>query len=108
MRRTAAAVLAFAIASAPTQASAWGFEAHRYIVARAIPLLPREIRPFFEAERAFVIERSIDPDLWRTAGWEEEAPRHFVDMDAYGPHPFKDLPHDFDEAVKRYGRDFVL
>ena len=25
-------------------------------------------------------------------------------MDAYGPYPFKELPHDYDEAVKRYGR----
>ena len=29
-------------------------------------------------------------------------------MDAYGPYPFKDLPHDYDEAVKRYGADFVV
>ncbi len=29
-------------------------------------------------------------------------------MDAYGPYPFKDLPHDYDEAVKRHGQDFVL
>ena len=108
MRQAAAAVLACAIVFAPADVFAWGFEAHRYILSRAISLLPPEIRPFFEAERAFVVERSIDPDLWRTAGWEEEAPRHFVDMDAYGPHPFKDLPHDFDEAVKRYGREFVL
>ena len=58
--------------------------------------------------RAFVVERAIDPDLWRTAGWEEEAPRHFVDLDAYGPYPFKDLPHDYDEAVQKHGQDFVL
>ncbi|HEV3484100.1 MAG TPA: hypothetical protein VG106_01745, partial [Vicinamibacterales bacterium] len=47
------------------------------------------------------------PDLWRTAGWVEEPPRHFVDMDAYGPYPFKELPRDYDEAVKRYGKGFV-
>jgi hypothetical protein len=76
-------------------------------MGRAISLLPREIRPFFEAHRPFIVERAIDPDLWRTAGWEEESPRHFVDMDAYGPHPFKDLPHDYDEAVKRFGQEFV-
>ena len=108
MRRLSAAVLALTIIAVPAPALAWGFEAHRFILSRAISLLPREIRPFFETHRAFIVERSIDPDLWRTAGWEEEAPRHFVDMDAYGAHPFKELPHDFDEAVKRYGRDFVL
>ncbi len=40
-------------------------------------------------------------------GWVEEPPRHFLDMDAYGPYPFKELPHDYDEAVKRYGVEFV-
>jgi hypothetical protein len=96
------------VAAVPRPADAWGFEVHRYIMERAIPLLPAEIRPFFERYRTAIVEHAIDPDLWRTAGWEEEPPRHFVDMDAYGPYPFKELPRDFDEAVRRRGRDFVL
>lgn len=106
-RLIAACLVAAAVASTPPRADAWGFEAHKYIMARAIPLLPAPLRPFFEANRAFIVERSIDPDLWRTAGWEQEAPRHFVDMDAFGPFPFKDLPHDYDEAIKKYGKEFV-
>jgi len=98
---------AFAVLAAPAPAAAWGFEVHRFIMARAIPLLPVEIRLFFEKHQTAIVEHAIDPDLWRTAGWEEEPPRHFVDMDAYGPYPFKDLPHDYDEAVRRHGRDFV-
>ena len=107
MRRSVVVLLVLIVAVTPARVDAWGFEAHRYIMARAISLLPREIRPFFEAQRAFVVERAIDPDLWRTAGWEEESPRHYVDMDAYGPYPFKDLPHDYDAAVTRFGKDFV-
>ena len=91
----------------PASAHAWGFEVHRYIMARAIPLLPAEIRPFFEAYRTTIVEHAIDPDLWRTAGWEQEPPRHFVDMDAYGPYPFTKMPREYGEAVQRYGRDFV-
>ena len=102
------AVLLAALVGLPARADAWGFGAHRYIVSRAIALLPAEIRPFFEANRAFIVERAVDPDLWRTAGWEEEDKRHFVDLDAYGPHPFPDLPRDFDAAVQKHGRDFVL
>jgi hypothetical protein len=98
-------VLALAM---PANAEAWGFAVHRFITARAIDLLPAEIRPFFEKFRAEIVEHSIDADLWRTAGFEEEPPRHFLDMDAYGPYPFKLLPREFDEAVVRYGRDFVL
>jgi hypothetical protein len=89
-------------------AGAWGFEAHKFITAHAIPLLPAEIRPFFEKYQTTIVEHSVDPDLWRTVGWLDESPRHFVDMDAYGPYPFKDLPHDFDQAVKVRGMEFVL
>lgn len=92
----------------PNPADAWSFDVHRFIMARAIPLLPDEIRPFFEKFQASIVEHAIDPDLWRTAGWEAEPPRHFLDMDAYGPYPFKDLPHDYDEAVRRRGEAFVL
>ena len=86
---------------------AWGFDVHRFITDRAIDLLPEPIRPFFQKHRAFIVERSIDPDLWRTAGWDEEPPRHFVDLDAYGRPPFGDLPREYDRAVERYGAEFV-
>ena len=55
-----------------------------------------------------IVEHAIDPDLWRTAGWEQEPPRHFLDMDAYGPYPFPNFPREQDEAIKRYGADFVV
>jgi hypothetical protein len=101
----AAAVLAMILA--PSRAEAWGFEAHKYIMSRAIALLPPQIRPLFEAERLTVVERAVDPDLWRTAGWPGESERHFVDLDAYGAHPFKELPRDMEEAVKKFGKEFV-
>jgi hypothetical protein len=107
MRHLIAAIVVFGALLAPRPAYAWGFEVHRFITARAIEALPREIRPFFEKFRTQIVEHSIDPDLWRTAGFVEEPPRHFVDMDAYGAPPFDGLPRDFDEAVNRYGRDFV-
>jgi hypothetical protein len=107
MRHLIAAVTIVSTLLLPRPAHAWGFNVHRFITARAIEALPPEIRPFFEKFRHQIVEHSIDPDLWRTAGFVEEPPRHFVDMDAYGPPPFTDLPRDFDEAVNRYGRDFV-
>ena len=94
--------------AAPRPAAAWGFEAHKYILDRAIALLPAEIRPFFEKNRVTIVEHAIDPDLWRNVGFDaQEGPRHFVDMDAYGPPPFTALPRDYDEAVKKYGLEFV-
>ena len=44
-RRSLVAVLV------PAPASAWGTDAHRYIMGRAIDLLPPELKPFFEHYR---------------------------------------------------------
>lgn len=106
-RHLVAALTLAALVATPGSASAWGIEVHKFIMARAIPLLPREIRPYFEKYQSSIAEHAGDPDLWRTVGWLEEPPRHFVDMDAYGPYPFTELPHDYDEAVRRYGLEFV-
>ena len=106
MKRLAALVVA-GVVLAPIPAAAWGFEAHKFIMGRAIALLPAQIRPFFEAARVSIVEHSIDPDLWRTAGWTEEGTRHYFDLDAYGNHPFKDVPRDMDEAIKKHGIEFV-
>jgi hypothetical protein len=94
---------------APAPAFAWGFDAHRFIMDRAIDLLPPELKPFFESRRAFIVERSVDPDLWRTAGWTDEPPNHFLDMDweGYGPYPFDALPRDYDRAVAKFGKETV-
>jgi len=101
------ALLLVAIVFAPARPEAWGLDVHRFITERAIDLLPDDIRPFYQKHRAFIVERSIDPDLWRVAGFEDEPPRHFVDMDAYGTPPFAGLPRDYDRAVERYGVEFV-
>ena len=77
MRVVATAVLA-AIVFVPSTAQAWGFEAHKFIVSSAIDILPEPLKPFFEANKAFIVERSIDPDLWRNAGFTEEPPNRFL------------------------------
>ncbi len=104
---TIAVSVTISAVAAPRAAEAWGFEAHRFIMAQVIPLLPSEIQPFFKKYETAIVEHVIDPDLWRTAGWEAERPRHFLDLDAYGPYPFTELPRDQDAAVKRYGQEFV-
>jgi hypothetical protein len=104
-----AAVLLAAIVALPAQTSAWGFDAHKFIAERMIALLPPELKPLFEQRKAFIIERSIDPDLWRNVGWEEEPPNHFLDLDfaAYGPYPFEALPRDYSAAIQKFGKDVV-
>jgi hypothetical protein len=105
-RVVAVAVLLLLVWSPP--AHAWGFEAHKFIMERAIALLPPELRPLFEQHRATLIERSIDPDTWRTAGFAyEEDSNHFLDLDwqGFGPYPFNGLPRDYTAAIAKFGRN---
>jgi hypothetical protein len=105
----AAALVALALSAAqPARVGAWGFTGHKFITDRAVDLLPPEIRPFFQKFRTTLVEHSIDPDTYRTIGFVEEPPRHFLDMDAYGPFPFKNLPHDYQQAVAARGEAFVI
>ena len=106
--RVAILLLAVSVAL-PGSASAWGFEAHKFIVERMVELLPPELKPLFEKRRAFIIERSVDPDLWRNVGWDAEPPHHFLDLDyaAFGRYPFDDLPRDYATAVQKFGKNVV-
>ena len=101
-----AGALVLALAS-PPGADAWGYEAHKTIMDRAIALLPAELRPLFEQNRATLVERSIDPDTWQIAGFDApESPHHFLDLDwdGYGKYPFDGLPRDYTAAIAKFGK----
>jgi hypothetical protein len=105
MRKASLVVAVVLVASAvPAPAFAWGTAAHRYIMGRAIDLLPPELKPFFDHYRDEVVARSVDPDLWRTAGWEDD-PNHFVDfgMKELGAYPFAALPREYGAALEKFG-----
>lgn len=93
----------------PSPAGAWGFDAHWFIMDRAIDLLPAPIKPVFEKHRVLVVQRAIDPDTWRTAGFEAEPKRHFLDLDweGYGKDPYKELPRDLTAAIAKFGRSRI-
>jgi hypothetical protein len=101
-----AAVLLLTLAS-PRSADAWGFDAHKFIAEQMIALLPPELQPLFQHRKTYIVERSIDPDLWRTVGWDAEDPHHFLDMDYFGKYPFDDLPREYDRAVQKYGKSVI-
>lgn len=103
--RIVAALLMLAVAW-PSSSLAWGFEAHKFIAERMIALLPAEIRPIFEKRKAYIVERSVDPDLWRNI-FPEEDPNHFVDLDFFGKYPFDELPREYDRALQTWGREII-
>ena len=107
MIRRSSAALVFVLIGAvlvPAPASAWSWAAHRFIMRRAIDVLPDGLKPFFVEHREEIIYRSIDPDLWRDAGWEEDS-NHFVNFGApeLGPYPFVAFPRDHTAALEKFG-----
>jgi hypothetical protein len=104
-KATLIAIAVIAASLVPGSAFAWGAVAHRYIMRRAIDLMPPEIKPFFERNRDELVLRVNDPDLWRVVGFEEEPPNHQIDfgVDDYGAFPFVALPRDYDAAVEKFG-----
>ena len=105
MRKAVVALCTLAIVAAvPSSAFAWGFVAHRYIMRRAIDILPPQLKPFFDRFHEEVIVRATDPDTWRNVGWEDD-PNHFVDFGdpALGPYPFAGLPREYGAAIEKFG-----
>jgi hypothetical protein len=98
------AALALLLALVPAPAQAWGAAAHRYIMGRAIDLLPAPIKPFFERHRTELVLRVNDPDTWRVVGWPE-GPNHYLNLGRpeLGPYPFAALPRDHEAAREKFG-----
>jgi hypothetical protein len=107
-RHAAYAVAGLAIVMSWTvHLDAWGAEGHRLILDRAIGLLPPELRSVFQQHRATLVEHANDPDMYRIVGFSEEAPRHFLDIDAYGRDPYPDLPRELGAALQKFGPETI-
>lgn len=55
----------------------------------------------------FLSEHAVDPDKRRYAV-AGEGPRHYIDIDHYGRYPYTSLPHDWKDAVAKFGEDSLL
>lgn len=66
--------------------------------------LPPGMIGFYKRNIDFITEHAVDPDKRRYAN-KDEAPRHYIDADHYGENPFKALPRQWRDAVKKYTED---
>jgi alkylated DNA nucleotide flippase Atl1 len=110
MRAVAVGLAAILVWSAPSSLGAWGMDVHRFLTGRAVDGLPEDIRPFFVADRAFIVEHSVDPDLWRVAGLQStfgpEDLNHFLDIDGLDDRaPFSNVPRDRQAFLAKYGAE---
>lgn len=82
----------------------WGFYAHKRINRMAVFTLPPGMIGFYKKHIEFITEHAVDPDKRRYAN-DEEAPRHYIDIDYYGEHPFDSVPKYWNDAVAKYTED---
>ncbi len=87
--------------------SYWGFYAHRLINRTAVFLLPPEMFGFYKKHILFLAEKAVLPDARRYVV-KGEAPRHFIDLDAYGDSALYKLPRRWHQAVEKVGEDSLM
>ncbi len=87
----------------PRHALAWGSNAHKLVVNKAIDTLPLDIRSFFEANRSDLVQHVTDP-LDAEAKTPAERHNHFLYLDRYGRFPFTALPRNYKAAVGKFGK----
>ncbi len=90
----------------PPVSFGWGDAALRLIADKAIDTLPEEILPFFQSNRAFLMQQAND-----AAAAESKTPgasrNGFIELDHYGPFPFTALPRSYADAVAKFGKRSV-
>ena len=101
VRSALAIALTFAI-FAPS-AYPWGNNANKLIVNRAIDTLPADLRPFFDNNRADLLNHVNDPFV-TMAKVPAERKNQFLYLEKYGRFPFELIPRNYKAAVARFGR----
>ena len=96
--------LSIACCLLPTSAFTWGFFAHKKINQLAVFILPPEMISFYKKNIDYLTAHAVDPDKRRYSN-KAEPPRHYIDIDHYGQHPFDSIPKLWKDAVKKYSED---
>ena len=85
----------------------WGFLVHRTVNQLAIYQLPKSMRPFFYENKDSIARNAPRPDQRRGTD-STEAPKHFIDIEAFGDSAAWKMPMNFTEAIHEYGKDSLV
>ncbi len=99
-----AAVLGAIALLASGNAFAWGANGHKLVANKGVETLPPELRPFFEANRNFIVQHSTDPLEWLAKKPSAERRNHILMLDRYGKFPFDALPRSYRAALSKFGK----
>ena len=97
-------VLIIIVFLVPNQSSSWGFFVHKRINRLAVFTLPPEMMPFYKKHIHYLTENAVNPDMRRYAV-EEEAARHYIDLDVYGDSAVYKVPRYWNDSVEKYSED---
>lgn len=87
--------------------NSWGFLGHRTAHQIAIYELPNELRLFYYSEIKDIVKYSTRPDDRRNVD-STEAPKHFIDLEAYGKNAAFTLNHSWEKALQQFPKDTFL
>lgn len=62
---------------------------------------------FYKKNIDYITDHAVDPDKRRYSN-KDEAPRHYIDIDRYGKHPFDSVPKTWKDAVAKYSEDTLI
>jgi hypothetical protein len=77
----------------------WGFLIHKTVHQLAVYALPKEMVPFFYQHVDYLVNNAPRPDQRRNTD-STEAPKHFIDLEMYGPDAANSMPMGWTEAAK--------
>ncbi|PCJ66522.1 MAG: S1/P1 Nuclease [Bacteroidetes bacterium] len=83
----------------------WGFYAHKEINYLACFTLPQDMFGFYKANISYIREFAVRADQRRYA-IDDEAPRHYIDLDHYEQAvPIDTVPIKWKDAIEKYGEE---
>lgn len=85
----------------------WGFFAHKEINRAAVFTLPAEMLRFYKSNLDYISQQAVAADKRRYVV-EEEAARHYLDMESYGEGIFHNPPRSWKKAAEKFGKDTLL
>ncbi len=85
----------------------WGFFGHKVVHQLAVYSLPKQMQSFFYRHQDYLVQQSVRPDERRNDD-PAEAPRHFIDIDAYGEDAVHTMPENWEAAAAQYTADTLL
>ena len=100
--KAAAAAMLVALLAAPQAVYGWGANAHRLITNKAVDTLPPDVRQFFEANRTFLMQNSMEPLDAASKNPAADRRARYIFLDRYGRFPFDSLPRDYKTAVSKF------